>query len=83
MRARIHGMRSLLVRTLAERGAQRDFSFLAAQHGMFSFSGLTPEQVKRLREQHAIYIVGSGRINVAGITTANVARLCDAIVSVL
>ena len=53
------------------------------QRGMFSFSGLTKEQVEELREKHAIYIVGSGRINVAGMTEANMGRLCDAIASVL
>jgi aspartate/tyrosine/aromatic aminotransferase len=44
---------------------------------------LTKEQVEELREKHAIYIVGSGRINVAGMTEANMGRLCDAIASVL
>ena len=83
MRERIHAMRALFVRTLAEHGAQRDFSFITRQNGMFSFSGLSNEQVKALREKHAIYMVGSGRINVAGITSSNVGRLCEAIVSVL
>jgi aspartate/tyrosine/aromatic aminotransferase len=50
---------------------------------MFSFSGLTPLQVDQLRTKHAIYIVGSGRINVAGITSKNIDRLCTAIASVL
>ena len=50
---------------------------------MFSFSGLTKEQVDKLREKYAIYIVGSGRINVAGMTEANMDRLCEAIASVL
>ncbi len=50
---------------------------------MFSFSGLTPDQVTALREDHSIYIVGSGRINVAGITSSNLDRLCDAITGVL
>ena len=48
---------------------------------MFSFSGLSPEQVDRLRAEHAIYIVRSGRINVAGITSQNVEPLCRAIAS--
>ena len=47
IRERINGMRSLFVRTLAERGVGRDFSFITRQRGMFSFSGLTPEQVRR------------------------------------
>jgi hypothetical protein len=50
---------------------------------MFSFSGLNKEQVEELRGKHAIYIVGSGRIDVAGITEANMDRLCEAVASVL
>lgn len=83
MRNRINDMRHLFVETLDEQGAGRDFSFIAQQRGMFSFSGLTPEQVQALRERHSVYVVGSGRINVAGMTEANVERLCSAIVDVL
>lgn len=83
MRARIHELRSLLVTTLRDKGADRDFGFIARQHGMFSFSGLNKDQVDTLRREHSIYIVGSGRINVAGITSANIDRLCEAITSVL
>jgi aspartate/tyrosine/aromatic aminotransferase len=83
IRERINGMRSLFVRTLAEVGVTRDFSFVARQRGMFSYSGLTPDQVRRLRDEHAIYIVGSGRINVAGMTPENVRPLCIAIAAVL
>ena len=83
MRARINGMRRLFVDTLAAKGAQRDFSFIARQRGMFSYSGLSDEQVERLREEYAIYIVGGGRINVAGMTSANMDGLCTAIAAVL
>ncbi len=83
MRNRINDMRHLFVETLDEQDAGRDFSFIAQQRGMFSFSGLTPEQVQALRERHSVYVVGSGRINVAGMTEANVERLCSAIVDVL
>ena len=83
MRARINGMRRLFVDTLAKKDAQRDFSFIARQRGMFSYSGLSEEQVKRLREEYAIYIVSGGRINVAGMTSANMDVLCTAITSVL
>ena len=83
IRDRINGMRRLFVDTLKAKGVDRDFSFIIQQRGMFSFSGLTKEQVDELREKHAIYIVGSGRINVAGMTEANMGRLCDAIASVL
>ena len=50
---------------------------------MFSFSGLSQLQVDRLRNEYSIYIVGNGRINVAGITENNIERLCDAILEVL
>jgi aspartate/tyrosine/aromatic aminotransferase len=83
MRTRIRKMRELLVKTLKEQGAGRDFSFVAQQNGMFSFSGLNKEQVEVLRDRQSIYIVGSGRINVAGITPKNLTPLCQAIVSVL
>lgn len=83
MRDRITGMRHLFVEKLKEKGVTRDFSFLKDQRGMFSFSGLSKEQVNVLREQYSIYIVGSGRINVAGITHDNVDTLCDAVAAVL
>jgi len=83
MRERINSMRHLFVETLNEKGVEQDFSFIAHQRGMFSFSGLKPEQVKALREKHGVYIVGSGRISVAGMTTGNMDYLCEAIADVL
>jgi aspartate aminotransferase len=83
IRERINGMRSLFVRTLAELGVKHDFSYVARQRGMFSFIGSTPEQVRRLREEFSIYVVGSGRINVAGMTPDNVRPLCAALAAVL
>jgi len=83
MRERINTMRHLFVETLNEKGVVRDFSFIAQQRGMFSFSGLNPDQVKALREKHAVYIVGSGRISVAGMTEDNMDYLCSAIADVL
>ncbi|TWT85646.1 Aspartate aminotransferase [Posidoniimonas polymericola] len=83
MRDRINGMRTLLVEKLAEHGAPGDFEFIKRQKGMFSFSGLTPDQVERLKNDYAIYIVGSGRINVAGITPSNVDRLAKSMADVL
>ena len=83
MRDRINQMRRLFVDTLERQGVKRDFSFIARQRGMFSFSGLKKDQVDRLREDYSIYIVGSGRINVAGMTEANMDRLCGAIAEVL
>jgi len=83
MRERINTMRHLFVETLNEKGVTRDFSFIARQRGMFSFSGLNPAQVKALRERHGVYIVGSGRISVAGMTEGNMDYLCEAIADVL
>jgi len=83
MRRRINGMRSLFADTMEEKGARADFRFITQQRGMFSFSGLTPMQVDQLRTEHAVYIVGNGRINVAGMTESNMNRLCEAILAVL
>jgi aspartate/tyrosine/aromatic aminotransferase len=83
MRGRINGMRELLVKTLKAKGVPGDYSFITRQRGMFSFSGLTPPQVEALKQKYAIYIVGSGRINVAGITEQNVEPLCEAIAEVV
>ena len=83
MRDRINGMRRLLVEKLAEHDVPGDYSFIERQLGMFSFSGLSKAQVAALREEHSIYIVGSGRINVAGISRGNIDRLCSAISQVV
>ena len=83
MRARIKEMRGRFVALLKECGAKQDFDFIVKQNGMFSFSGLTPEQVDRLKNEFAIYAVRSGRINVAGITADNIRYLCESIVKVL
>ena len=83
MRDHIQQLRDLMVTKLTERGAKRDFSFISRQNGMFSFTGLTPEQVKTLKEEHGLYMVGSGRINVAGMSRSNIDAVCDAIVAVL
>ena len=83
MRERIKTMRNLLVTKLKELGVNQDFSFINEQNGMFSFSGLNKEQVNKLKTQFGVYIVGSGRISVAGITTHNIDALCTAIAGVL
>ena len=83
MRQRIVAMRSALVDGLAARGVDRDFSFIKAQRGMFSFSGLNDETVMWLREQKGIYVVGGGRINLAGLTTSNIDYVCDSIAETL
>ncbi|TMX44953.1 amino acid aminotransferase [Vibrio sp. Hep-1b-8] len=83
MRDRIQQMRELFVVTLKEQGVDADFSFIERQNGMFSFSGLSKEQVERLKDEFAIYIVGSGRISVAGMTRSNMLPLCKGIAAVL
>jgi aspartate/tyrosine/aromatic aminotransferase len=83
MRERINGMRRLLVEGLRSAGVDRDFSFVANQRGMFSFTGLSKDQVMALRDRHAVYIIDSGRMNVAGITETNVGPLCAAIADIL
>ena len=83
MRERILLMRKLLVEQLAAKGAKRDFSFVAEQRGMFSYSGLSSEQVDRLRNEFAIYAVGTGRICVAALNMNNIDVVTDAIVQVL
>ena len=84
MRTRIHQMRKLFVETMKAKAPKHDFSFIARQRGMFSFSGLSNLQVDELRTKHAVYVVGNGgRINVAGMTANNMQALCDAIAAVL
>ncbi len=79
MRNRIVDMRVKLVDGLAAQGVEEDFSFIKEQRGMFSFSGLSDEAVSWLREQKHIYVVGGGRINLAGLTTSNIEYVCRSI----
>ena len=83
MRNRINSMRDKLVAGLAEHCSAQDFSHIEPQRGMFSFSGLNAMQVDELREKFSIYVVRSGRINVAGLNDSNVETLCKAIRDVL
>lgn len=83
MRERIRKMRLLMVEKLREKGAKRDFGFIAEQRGMFSYSGLTKEQVQKLRAENHLYIVDSGRICVAALNEKNLDAVCAAIASVL
>jgi aromatic-amino-acid transaminase len=83
MRDRIRAMRTGLVEKLAARGVARDFGFVARQRGMFSYSGLSPEQVERLREEFGIYAVGTGRICLAALNRRNLDYVADAIAKVL
>ena len=83
MRDRINNMRQLLVDKLKENGVERDFSFITSQNGMFSFLGIDQAQVQRLQDEFSIYIVGSSRISLAGISTDNVDYLTQSIAKVL
>lgn len=83
VRNRINGLRQLLVAKLAERDVPRDFSFIGNERGMFSFLGITKEQVVRLREEFHVYMLESSRINLAGINDRNADYVADSIVAVL
>ena len=83
MRDRIKAMRKSLVESIHARVPGADFSFVLAQRGMFSYSGLTPEQVRRLRAEYSIYTIETGRICVAALTTKNVGYVADAIAKVI
>lgn len=83
MRDRINGNRAILVDKLKANGVDRDFSFIARQKGMFSFLGVNPEQVARLQKEFSIYMVGSSRISIAGISEDNVDYLAQSIAKVL
>ncbi|UVL36299.1 aspartate/tyrosine/aromatic aminotransferase [Pseudomonas sp. B21-041] len=82
MRLRIAQLRSGLVEALEPHGLRERFAHIGVQRGMFSYTGLSPEQVKQLREHHSVYMVNSGRANVAGIDATRLALLAEAIASV-
>ncbi len=83
MRARILAIRASLVDKLEGRGGAQDFAFIARQRGMFSYTGLSVEQVDRLREEYGIYAVSTGRICVAALNTRNIDYVAEAIAGVL
>jgi len=83
MRDRIKLMRNSLVTKLAEAGAKRDFGFVNAQRGMFSYSGLSADQVERLKTEFGIYAVSTGRICVAALNSKNIDGVAKAIATVL
>lgn len=83
MRERIKEMRKNLAAELKTLGAKKDFDFVTQQKGMFSFSGLNPEQVQRLKDEFGVYIVKSGRMCVASLNKDNVKYTAEAIKEVL
>jgi aromatic-amino-acid transaminase len=83
MRGRILAMRQRLHGVLSARLPGRDFGYFLSQRGMFSYTGLNAQQVDKLREEHAVYLVRSGRMCVAGLSTSNVERTAAAVAAVL
>ena len=83
MRERILAMRRALHSRLAALLPGRDVGYLLSQRGMFSYTGLSGAQVDALREQHAVYLIRSGRVCIAGLNSANVGRTAEAIAAVL
>jgi aspartate aminotransferase len=82
MRNRINGLRTLIKESLAAKGIEQDFSFIDRQNGMFSFLGINKDQIERLQKDYSIYIVGSSRVNVAGISDANIDYFANAVADV-
>src|SRR5690625_1234178 len=80
---RINNMRRQLVDNLQPHGLDEQFSFVADQRGMFSYTGLDKTQVERLRDDFSIYMVGSGRANVAGLNDDNIKYVYNAIAEVV
>lgn len=83
MRSRLSAMRLLLHEALGDKAPDHDFSHLTRANGMFCFLGVSKDQVERLKRDFGVYMVGSSRINVAGITESNVEYLADSIAAVL
>ncbi|HXZ92174.1 MAG TPA: amino acid aminotransferase [Burkholderiales bacterium] len=83
MRERIKAMRKALVDKIKARAPKADFGFVLAQRGMFSYSGLTKEQVARLRTEYSIYAIDTGRICVAALNSKNIDYVADAIAKVI
>jgi aromatic-amino-acid transaminase len=82
MRLRMQKMRQAL-RDQLEQALQQDFSYLTTQQGMFSYTGLSPAQVQQLRDDYAIYVVGSGRLCIAGLNHKNLTYVAQSLSQVL
>jgi aromatic-amino-acid transaminase len=83
MRVRIRAMRERLHAVISAKLPGRDFSYFLTQRGMFSYTGLSPAQVDRLREEFGVYLIRSGRMCVAGLNTGNVEQTATAMAAVL
>ena len=83
MRVRIKAMRQKLVDGLKAAGVKQDMSFITAQIGMFSYSGLTKDQMVRLRNEFGVYGTDTGRMCVAALNSKNIDHVCQAIAQVM
>lgn len=83
IRDRLNSIRALFVKKMKENNASQDFSFIGSEKGMFSFLGIDKDQIIRLREEFHIYMVESGRVNLAGVNEINVDRVTKSIIKVL
>jgi aromatic-amino-acid transaminase len=83
MRVRIKQMRTLLVDKLKAAGVKQDMSFITTQIGMFSYSGLTKDQMVRLRSEFGVYGTDTGRMCVAALNSKNIDYVCAAIAKVI
>jgi aspartate aminotransferase len=82
-RNRINGLRSFIAKKFAEKGVPGNFDFIAKQNGMFSFLGIDKDAINTLKNDYSIYIVGSSRVNVAGVNEANADYLAESLATVL
>ncbi len=82
MRTRILSMRQELVSALKNALPNRNFDYLLTQRGMFSYTGFSPEQVDRLREEFGVYLIASGRMCMAGLNHSNVQRVAAAFAAI-
>lgn len=83
MRERISSLRASFVQKLQLAGAGSQFDYIQTEKGMFSFLGITPEQVKQLKQQRSIYMVNSSRINVAGLSHQNMDYVVESLIATL
>lgn len=83
MKQRVTAMRNTLIQSISRESDRHDFTFLTQQKGLFSYSGLKPEQVVALREQYSVFMTADGRINIAGLNSTNIDYVVEAIAAVL
>ena len=83
MRVRIKQMRGAMVEKLKTAGVKQDMSFITQQVGMFSYSGLTKDQMVRLRTEFGVYGTDTGRMCVAAVNSRNIDHLCQSIAKLL